>query len=195
MKMKKTLFVNGLALFTASLSFMACGNAGESEVEATDTTASSEVLPEDAAATLSGTVADTSVSGTVRFVSQPDGKVKMNLEVTVEKMAGKSVAVHIHEHSDCGDHGTHAGGHWNPTNENHGKWGEGSFHSGDFGNISLDASGKGTLEITSDRWSVGGDSTTNVVNKAIIVHSGVDDYTSQPSGNSGSRIGCGVIQQ
>ncbi|HEY1008313.1 MAG TPA: superoxide dismutase family protein, partial [Sphingobacteriaceae bacterium] len=69
----------------------------------------------------------------------------------------------------------------------------GSFHSGDIGNVQLDGKGNGKLTLTSDRWSIGGDEKTNILNRAVIVHSGVDDYTTQPTGNAGSRIGCGVI--
>jgi len=201
----KTLFSKKMVavlLVSGALGFAACGTGTETSTnhDSTDhtqmgnTNESSQTAAQVAMATLSGTTADTSVTGNMRFQPQGDGKVKMTLEITVDKMAGKSVAVHLHEHSECGDHGNHAGGHWNPTGENHGKWGEGAFHSGDFGNITLDAAGKGTLEVSSDRWTVGGNEKTNVMNKTVVVHSGVDDLKSQPSGNSGSRIGCGIIQ-
>jgi Cu-Zn family superoxide dismutase len=91
--------------------------------------------------------------------------------------------------------GKMAHGHWNPTKVNHGKWGSSSFHSGDIGNVSLNGEGKGTMELETDLWSVGGDSTKNILNRAIIIHGGVDDYTTQPTGNAGSRIGCGVIKK
>ncbi|MGZ3991255.1 MAG: superoxide dismutase family protein, partial [Flavisolibacter sp.] len=55
--------------------------------------------------------------------------------------------------------------------------------------------GKGKLKLETDLWSIGGDPLTNILDKAIIVHSGVDDYTSQPAGNAGERIGCGVIKK
>ena len=90
--------------------------------------------------------------------------------------------------------GNEAHGHWNPTNKKHGKWGSDNFHSGDIGNIQLDANGKGSKELETDLWSIGGDSTTNILDKSVIVHGGVDDYTSQPAGNAGTRIGCGVIR-
>jgi Cu-Zn family superoxide dismutase len=90
--------------------------------------------------------------------------------------------------------GNGAHGHWNPTNKQHGKWGSASFHSGDIGNVTLDSAGKGTLTLETNLWSIGGDSTTNILGRAVIVHGGVDDYVSQPTGNAGSRIGCGVIQ-
>jgi len=147
-----------------------------------------------AEAALSGTYPDTTVSGTAKFDTTKNGKVKMKIEITVAAKAGKSVAVHIHEHGDCGDMGKMAHGHWNPTNAQHGKWGVGSFHSGDIGNVKLDAKGKGTLSLETDLWTLGGKADKNILGKAIIVHGGVDDFTTQPTGNAGSRIGCGVIK-
>jgi superoxide dismutase, Cu-Zn family len=147
-----------------------------------------------AEADLAGTSADTVVNGKAVF-DVSNGKVRMQLDLTVPSKAGQSVAVHFHEHGDCSNKGEMAHGHWNPTKTNHGEWGKGEFHVGDIGNIKLDASGKGSATIETDLWSIGGDSTRNILGKALIVHSGTDDYRTQPSGNSGSRIGCGVIQQ
>ena len=147
-----------------------------------------------AEAMLSGTYPDTALSGTAKFNAASDGKVKMVLDITVAAKAGKTVAVHIHEHGDCSDTGKMAHGHWNPTNAQHGKWGGSSFHAGDIGNVKLDAKGKGTLTIETDLWTLGGSADKNILNKAIIVHGGVDDFTTQPTGNAGTRIGCGVIK-
>jgi Cu-Zn family superoxide dismutase len=147
-----------------------------------------------AEAMLAGTHPDTTVTGSVRFTSN-NGKVSMSLDITVPKKANQSVAVHIHEHGDCGEMGKMAHGHWNPTKVNHGKWGSASFHSGDIGNVSLNGQGRGTMQLETNLWSIGGDSTTNILNRAIIIHGGVDDYTTQPTGNAGSRIGCGVIKK
>ncbi|HEY5370299.1 MAG TPA: superoxide dismutase family protein [Hanamia sp.] len=137
---------------------------------------------------------DTTLNGTVDFTAEPDGKVKMKLALNIPQKANKSVAVHIHATGDCGDMGKAAGGHWNPTNAQHGKWGSSSFHSGDIGNVKLDMNGKGTMELETDLWSLGGDTKTNILGKAFMVHGGEDDFVSQPAGNAGSRIGCGVIQ-
>lgn len=191
--MQKFLFKNALAfgLLFSSFAFVACNNSATNDTSKADSTTAKV---DHAVADLSGTKSDTTVSGTVKF-DQDGSKVKMTLNIEVPKKANQSVAVHIHDHGDCGDMGKGAMGHWNPTSENHGKWGSGAFHSGDIGNINLDANGKGTMELTSDRWSLGGDAKTNILDRSIIVHSGVDDYTSQPSGNSGERIGCGVIKK
>jgi superoxide dismutase, Cu-Zn family len=198
--MKKTFpFINGKFAFfcaglVAALFLTACNsNTGEKTSEsAEEPKTSASVIAE---AAIEPTKDDTAVNGTARFTQNADGKVVLDLDVTISKMANDTVAVHIHEHGDCGDAGKNTHGHWNPTNKPHGKWGVGEFHSGDIGNIVLDGSGKGSIKVDTDLWSVGGDVTKDVIGKAIIVHSGVDDYTSQPAGNAGSRIGCGLIQK
>jgi len=105
-------------------------------------------------------------------------------------------AIHIHEKSDCSsDDGKSTGGHWNPTGTSHGKWGSpDGFHKGDIGNLTADENGKATVTLKTDLWCVGcQDDTKNVVGKAIIVHSGEDDFTTQPTGAAGGRISCGGI--
>jgi Cu-Zn family superoxide dismutase len=186
----------------------ACNNESKTETPAADSSSAkggdtmthsmpaepaTTPLVQHAEAVLAGTKADTSLTGTAKFDADSSGKVKLVVEITVEKLAGKSVAVHLHEHGDCGDNGNMAHGHWNPTKAQHGKWGSDSFHLGDIGNIKLDSKGKGTITITTDLWSLGGDPSKNVVGRAFIVHSGTDDYKTQPTGGAGSRIGCGVI--
>lgn len=146
-----------------------------------------------AEANISGTYPDTAVNGTATFSTTAAGSVTLTLAITVLAKANKSVAVHIHEHGDCSDNGKASHGHWNPTKAPHGKWGSDAYHSGDIGNVKLDAQGKGTLTITTDLWSLGGMAFENILGKAIIVHSGVDDFTTQPTGNAGNRIGCGLV--
>ncbi len=143
--------------------------------------------------TISGTIQDTSVSGTATFV-QAYGKVKMILDLYIPSKANSSVAVHLHEMGDCGNMGKDAHGHWNPTNQSHGKWGSASFHLGDIGNVALDAQGHGKMELVTSLWSIGDNANNSILGRSVIVHSGTDDYVSQPAGNAGSRIGCGVIQ-
>jgi len=147
-----------------------------------------------AQAVLQPSFPDTMVSGTVNFDTLKMGKVKMQLEITVPSKAGKTVAVHIHEHGDCSNKAEMAHGHWNPTQSQHGKWDSGNFHLGDIGNVKLDSKGKGQLTMETFRWTLGGSWSKNIVGKAIIIHGGMDDYKTQPTGNAGTRIGCGVIQ-
>lgn len=148
-----------------------------------------------ATATINKVYPDTLVSGTASFTQVNDGDVTLTLDITVPSRANKSVAVHFHMMNDCGGNGGNAMGHWNPTNSTHGKFGSSAFHLGDIGNIDLDATGHAKYVITTNAWNINGsDATRNIVGRSIIIHSGVDDYTTQPSGNSGNRIGCGGIQ-
>jgi len=132
------------------------------------------------------------ISGTVIF-TETNGRVNMTANIT--GLAAGNHAIHIHAIGDCSaDDGTSAGGHWNPTNVDHGKWGTAPFHIGDIGNIVADANGIGTISRDTDLWCIDcNDETKNVVGKAIIIHEGVDDFSSQPSGAAGARIGCGKI--
>ena len=90
--------------------------------------------------------------------------------------------------------GTSAGGHWNPTNVAHGAWGEGEFHLGDIGNMTVAENGTGRIALTTDLWEMGTGSDVDIVGRSVIVHADPDDFTSQPTGNAGGRIGCGVIE-
>ena len=203
--MTKTLTTNlfGLIIGIFLLAAVSCGNANN-DSNSQDSTASSAGVNSDsiagdnasamkAHADIAATKADTAGSGTATFTKKDDGTIELQLQVSFPAMANKSVAVHLHEHGDCSDEGKGAHGHWNPTKEAHGKWGTSAYHSGDIGNVSLDNKGAGSITLSSNRWTIGGDEKTNILNRSVIVHSGVDDYTSQPSGNAGSRIGCGLI--
>ena len=190
-----------------SIAIISCNNNSESEIKpdttrVTTATAMPEMIRDTtpvaivdhAEAKLTGTYADTTVDGTVRFDTHSTGKVVMNLDITIPSKAGKTISVHIHEHGNCGDTAKMAHGHWNPANTQHGKWGSENFHAGDIGNIKLTSKGNGTLSLTTDLWTLGGKPDKNILGKSIIVHGGMDDYKTQPTGNSGTRIGCGVIQ-
>jgi len=138
---------------------------------------------------------DSNVAGEVKFTEE-DGKVTM--EASFSGLTPGEHAIHIHEKADCSaDDGTSTGGHWNPTAEPHGKWGNDTgYHRGDIGNFVADADGNATLEFSTDLWCLScEDETKNIVGKAVIVHQGVDDFTSQPSGAAGARISCtGIIK-
>lgn len=180
------------------LTVVACSNGrnitgNQDSTSLSDTIIANSETTRKAHADIDATKSDTTGNGRADFNLLSDGTVELNLQVSFPLLAGKSVAVHIHEHGDCSDEGKGAHGHWNPTNEAHGKWGASAFHSGDIGNVELDNKGDGSIKLNSSRWSIGGDEKTNILNRAIIVHSGIDDFTTQPTGNAGSRIGCGLI--
>lgn len=135
------------------------------------------------------------VKGVVNFTEE-NGSVKMIAELS--GLSEGEHAIHLHEKADCSsDDGKSTGGHWNPTNEPHGKWGDSEgYHRGDIGNFPANADGNATVEFETNQWCIDcDDPTKNIVGKAVIVHNGVDDYTSQPSGDAGTRVSCtGIIQ-
>jgi Cu-Zn family superoxide dismutase len=138
---------------------------------------------------------DSNVEGTINFVEK-NGMVTM--VGTVTGLEEGEHAIHIHEKADCSSaDGKSSGGHWNPTGQPHGAWGDTTgYHKGDIGNFKTNATGVATLTKTTDEWCIGcGDDTKDILGKAVIVHIGVDDLTSQPSGAAGARVGCaGIIE-
>ena len=138
---------------------------------------------------------DSNTEGTINF-TEKDGVV--SLVGTITGLEEGEHAIHIHEKADCSSpDGKSTGGHWNPTGQPHGKWGdEAGYHKGDIGNFEVNANGRGTVSMSTDEWCIGcGDNTKDILGKAIIVHLGVDDFTSQPSGAAGARVGCaGIIE-
>lgn len=140
-----------------------------------------------------GAKSESNASGTVIF-EETKGIVKMT--AVISGLSEGTHAIHIHQTADCSSaDGKSSGGHWNSTAQPHGKWGvaEG-YHKGDIGNFETDENGNGTIVKTTNEWCIGcDDKTKNVVGKGIIVHQGVDDFTSQPSGAAGARVACGGI--
>lgn len=138
---------------------------------------------------------DSGVTGEVTF-AETNGTVVMVANLT--GLTEGEHAIHIHEKADCtSPDGKSSGGHWNPTFENHGKWGaEDGYHKGDIGNFTADADGNATVTFSTEEWCIGcEDANKNIVGKAVIVHQGMDDYVSQPSGAAGARISCtGIIE-
>lgn len=138
---------------------------------------------------------DSNVQGEVVFTEE-NGMVMM--KATLSGLSAGEHAIHIHEKADCSsDDGKSSGGHWNPTHEPHGKWGAAEgYHKGDIGNFTADADGNAVVEFSTDQWCIGcEDANKNILGKAVIVHQGVDDFTSQPSGAAGARVSCtGIIE-
>jgi Cu-Zn family superoxide dismutase len=134
------------------------------------------------------------LKGEAHFTAK-DGKVRMKIHVA-GLAPGSSHAIHLHEKGDCSaPDATSAGGHWNPTGAPHGRWGDDAkFHHGDIGNLVANDKGEADLDFATDLWSIGGDPGTDVVGKSVVIHEKVDDFTTQPTGAAGARIGCGVIR-
>lgn len=101
---------------------------------------------------------------------------------------------HIHENGDCSaPDASSAGGHFNPTGAEHGSMDAEPHQAGDMPNIKADDTGAATVDVVVPGIELGTGSATDVMGKAIVVHADPDDYKSQPAGNAGARLACGVI--
>lgn len=195
-----------LSFFVSSaLIFTSCKNEGTTAEERVDENVNmTQQEPEDETEEIQevqevmvqmNAVSGSNLSGTVTFTEE-DGEVTMTAELS--GLPEGMHAIHLHENADCSaEDGSSAGGHWNPTFEDHGEWGDANgYHRGDIGNFDVNADGEGSITFTTDQWCIGcDDEKKNILGQAVVVHEGVDDYTSQPSGAAGTRIGCGEITE
>lgn len=101
---------------------------------------------------------------------------------------------HVHEKGDCSaPDASSAGEHFNPANRQHGHPGSESRHAGDMFNLKSSSQGIAQVDLVVSGLSLHQGRPTDVLGKALVVHAKPDDYKSQPAGNSGDRIACGVI--
>jgi Cu-Zn family superoxide dismutase len=132
------------------------------------------------------------VSGTVTFVAA-DGKLRVVADL--QGLEPGKHGFHIHEKGDCSaPDASSAGGHFNPVGTPHGAQTDPAEkrHVGDLGNVEADADGKAHLELTDQIIALEGEN--SIVGKAVVVHAKADDLTSQPTGDAGGRLACGVIE-
>lgn len=131
------------------------------------------------------------VKGQATFV-ESDGGVEVT--ITAEGLSPGDHGWHVHAKGDCSaPDATSAGDHFNPENKKHGGPEAAEHHAGDFGNLNAGKDGKATKTFTMKGVTLG-EGETSLVGKALIVHEKKDDLKSQPSGNAGARIACGVIK-
>lgn len=144
-----------------------------------------------ATAALSPTAGNTA-AGTVEFAER-GGRTVVTATITGLRPNSEH-GFHVHERGDCSSPDAEsAGGHFNPSNAPHGHFASLNRHPGDLPNLRADAQGAATLRWESSELSVRGGA-GSVINRSVIVHRDPDDYSSQPSGNSGARLACGVVR-
>jgi Cu-Zn family superoxide dismutase len=132
------------------------------------------------------------VTGSVALNSSPQG-VRITGAIQGLK-PNAEFGFHVHEKGDCSaPDGSSAGGHFNPTQAQHGDPTSSTHHAGDMVNIRSNGEGVAQVDTTAAGTTLHGEPTTDIMGKAIVVHEGPDDYKTQPSGNSGKRVACGVI--
>lgn len=135
------------------------------------------------------------VRGQVQFRKISGGLV-IDAKLSGVTPAGRH-GFHIHETGDCSaPDASSAGGHFNPTKKAHGAPNSRAGHVGDLGNVDINANGEGTFHLVLQNAYYDVEQIGNwdaLIGKAVVLHSGTDDLRSQPSGDAGNRIGCGVI--
>ncbi|HEX6944614.1 MAG TPA: superoxide dismutase family protein [Casimicrobiaceae bacterium] len=143
-----------------------------------------------AAATLEPTKGNRA-AGTVTFVERM-GQVVVTADIT-GLAPNQEHGFHVHDKGDCssGD-GMSAAGHFNPGGTPHGPQ-QGPRHGGDMPNLKADANGNARVSFTIDEVTVAA-GPKSIVGRGLIVHKDPDDYKTQPTGNSGARLACGVIR-
>jgi Cu-Zn family superoxide dismutase len=149
----------------------------------------------EASATLAATKGS-SASGTATFSAAGTDGMRIKLELA--GLTPKSQhGLHVHEKGDCSaPDATSAGPHFSLTGQQHGAMEGDAHHAGDLGNIAADAEGKASTTITVPASKLTlGLGPLSVVGRALVVHAQADDLKSQPAGNSGPRIACGVIDR
>ncbi|HEX2191064.1 MAG TPA: superoxide dismutase family protein [Longimicrobiaceae bacterium] len=146
-------------------------------------------------------------AATVRFVDaqgQPAGIAVLTeaedgvrINVNVRGLPPGTHGLHVHENGVCDPPDfTTAGGHYNPTGRQHGTQNPQGPHAGDLPNLTVDANGAGTLETVAEGVSLSGQNPLlKQGGTALVVHATADDHRTDPSGNSGARIACGVVTE
>ena len=132
------------------------------------------------------------VSGTVTFTQKGN---KVLVAANVNGLTPGVHGFHVHEKGDCSAaDAMSAGGHFNPAGKPHGAPDSAEHHGGDLGNLTADKSGNATLSIEVDGITLDQTAANSIVGKGVIVHANPDDLKSQPAGNAGPRVACGVIR-
>jgi Cu-Zn family superoxide dismutase len=133
------------------------------------------------------------VAGQVDFTEQGD-KVRVSVKVSGLKPNSQH-GFHVHEKGDCSSaDGLSAGGHFNPDGQPHGSSGQAKRHTGDMPNLASDSKGEATVSFDVDTMRVD-TGKYGILNRAVVVHANPDDYVSQPVGNAGGRLACGLIRK
>ncbi len=132
--------------------------------------------------------------GIARFTQDEKGIVHIN--ATVKGLSPGLHGIHIHQYGTCSPNFAAAGEHYNPLGKMHGLKNPKGPHAGDLPNLKVDQSGVGNYNTTTSlvTLSPGKTSLFNGNGTTLVIHAGPDDQMTNPSGNSGDRIACGVIK-
>jgi superoxide dismutase, Cu-Zn family len=132
--------------------------------------------------------------GEVRLTDTPGGVL---LQGRVERLDPGSHAIHLHAVGRCEPPFDSAGGHFNPVAKVHGYLNEAGPHAGDLPNLHVPESGTLEFEVLAANVTLRAGESNRLLDQdgaALVIHAGADDYKTDPSGTSGSRLACGVIR-
>lgn len=164
------------------------GEGGESAENGTSGTMTEAASVDSAVAILHPTQGN-EAEGTVIFSRTSEG---VRVQGSLTGLSAGDHGFHVHQYGDCrAANGTSAGGHYNPAGVEHGAPGDSVRHMGDMGNITAGEDGTAQIDLIDPRLALEG--SNSIIGRGVILHSGADDFTSQPSGAAGSRIACGQI--
>jgi Cu-Zn family superoxide dismutase len=131
-------------------------------------------------------------SKTTGIVTFSRTELGVKIVADIEGLTPGAHGFHIHQFGDCSaPNADSAGGHYNPEGKPHGAPENRERHAGDLGNLISDGSGKAHLERIDSVISFGG--RNSIIGRGLIIHRAADDMTTQPTGNAGARVACGVI--
>ena len=142
--------------------------------------------------------ADVRDAGGITMARATASEVGDSIRVRVEAMGMRAGTYGAHVHTtgrcDAPDFAS-AGPHWNPTGQKHGKNNPQGMHKGDLPNLAVGTDGRGSFEVTIPGGSIGSgpNPLLDADGAAVVIHASADDYRTDPSGNSGGRIACGVL--
>ncbi len=194
--------IKHLSLVATALLIAACSKT-EDAAPVTEAPPSAGDGPSTAMATAT---AETAPGASVQLAATQGNTANGGLQITAAgtgvKLSGmvqglqpdSEFGFHFHEKGDCSaPDATSAGAHFNPTNQAHGNPQNPPHHAGDMVNVRSDAQGVAEVSIDNADVSLQSGQPNDILGKALVMHAMPDDYTTQPSGNSGDRIACGVV--
>lgn len=185
-----------LSVIIVSVFFLASCSQGEMSDSSTESEVNTdqetvETMPEinQATAVISPTEGN-NTAGVVTFTQTDNG---VRVEATISGLDQEMRhGFHIHQFGDCrAPDGTSAGGHFNPESVEHGAPTDDIRHIGDLGNLPSNAQGTADVDFVDSHLQLNGPN--SILGRGVIVHAGTDDFESQPTGDAGSRLACGVI--
>ncbi|MEM5429354.1 superoxide dismutase family protein [Cupriavidus oxalaticus] len=195
----KQVLIPLAACVAATVVLAGCSGSGKSASASSSATGASASASAASSSATSGARAaatlqpksGTNTAGTVTFQQQPGG-VLMTAAIT--GLPPNTVhGFHVHEKGDCSaPDAMSAGGHFNPGGKPHGQMTMPDHHAGDMNNLTADSSGNARVSMLLPSLSVG-TGANSVIGRAVVVHKDPDDYKTQPTGNAGGRIACGVV--